>query len=159
MTTEQLIVSLDVDASAAAVFAVLADPTTHPAIDGTGWLVEAIDTEPITAAGQVFRMAMFHTNLPEGHYEMSNIVRVLDRPRAIAWEPAQPNAEGVLETGGWTWRYDLEPLGGHRTRVTLTYDWSAVPEHFRAEIQFPPFPTSHVEQSLRNLADLAVARV
>jgi len=36
-----------------------------------------------------------------------------------------------LEFGGWAWRYDLAPLGPSETEVTLTYDWSAVPQFIR----------------------------
>lgn len=42
-----------------------------------------------------------------------------------------------------------------QTRVTLTYDWSAVPAQWRQHIEFPPFPTSHLNNSLANLAKLA----
>ncbi|MGH3409255.1 MAG: hypothetical protein ACRDRJ_43200 [Streptosporangiaceae bacterium] len=35
--------TLTVAVPAAQVFAVLADPTTHSAIDGTGWVQEAVD--------------------------------------------------------------------------------------------------------------------
>ena len=43
------------------------------------------------------------------------------------------------------------------TAVTLTYDWSDVSPHHR-DIEFPPFPVSHVENSLANLAALAEGR-
>ena len=43
--------------SAEAIFAVLADPTKHAAIDGTGWVDEALGGRPLTAAGQIFRVA------------------------------------------------------------------------------------------------------
>jgi len=33
---------------------------------------------------------------------------------------------GQLEFGGWIWRYDLTQPGSDKTRVTLSYDWSAV---------------------------------
>ena len=42
------------------VFAVLANPATHAAIDGTGWVQEAADRTPLTEVGQVFRMDMYH---------------------------------------------------------------------------------------------------
>jgi hypothetical protein len=42
-----------------AIFAVLADPTTHAAIDGTGWVCNALNSKPLTAAGQIFRMSMY----------------------------------------------------------------------------------------------------
>ena len=60
-----------------------------------------------------------------------------------------------LEFGGWIWRYDLEPLGPAKTEVTLTYDWSGVPAQSREHIQFPPFDNSHLDNSLKHLAELA----
>ena len=39
-----------INAPAEAIFAVLADPAKHAAIDGTGWVREALDSKPLTAA-------------------------------------------------------------------------------------------------------------
>jgi uncharacterized protein YndB with AHSA1/START domain len=146
-----------VDASVEAVFAVLADPAQHAAIDGTGWVREALDREPLTAPGQVFRMAMYHPNHPDGDYQMANGVQVLDPTRAIAWEPGYDAGDGTLRFGGWVWRYDLTPLGPSSTTVTLTYDWSAVSDAVREHIGFPPFPVEHLDNSLAHLAELARA--
>ena len=156
MTDESLAASITISAPPQAVFAVLADPATHPTIDGTGWVTKALDTAPLTASGQVFRMAMYHANHPNGSYEMANRVAVYDPPRAISWEPGQDVAgDGKLQFGGWIWRYDLLPVGSAGTEVTLTYDWSAVPSFLREHIPFPPFPVDHLENSLRHLAELA----
>lgn len=156
--TETLIVITVVDVEPAAVFAVLADPAKHAAIDGTGWVRESLDGEPITANGQVFRIAMYHDNHPDGHYEMANKVIAYEPDRTISWEPGQEGADGDLEFGGWTWRYDLDHAEPGQTRVQLTYDWSGVPAELRQHISFPPFPTSHLENSLDNLAKLALGR-
>jgi hypothetical protein len=64
---------------------------------------------------------------------------VFDPPRAIAWEPGQDTDDGGLSFGGWVWRYDLTPAGPSETKVTLSYDWSAVPDVVREHIGFPPF--------------------
>jgi hypothetical protein len=95
---------------------------------------------------------------------MSNRIDVLDRPRAIAWQPGQAaddrgNLIGSpeLDLGGWIWRYDLEAAGQDQTAVTLTYDWSGVPPGKR-DIEFPPFPVAHLDNSLKHLAELAEAR-
>ncbi|MGP9022878.1 hypothetical protein ACT1U9_31305 [Streptomyces sp. BR1] len=91
MDQENVSATLTLTASAARVFAVLADPTTHAAIDGTGWV----------------------------------------------------------------WRYDLAPLGPSETEVTLTYDWSAVPQYIRDRgIQFPPLGPEHLTNSLHHLAEI-----
>ena len=76
-----------VNAPGEAVFDVLADPSTHAAIDGTGWVRQSLDGKRMTEAGQVFRMAMYHDNHPDKDYEMANRVEVFDQPRAIAWQP------------------------------------------------------------------------
>ena len=155
MSEENLSASLTVPLPAATVFAVLADPTTHAAIDGTGWVQDPVDRAPLTAAGQIFRMGMYHPNHPDGDYQVANKVAVLDPPRAIGWLPGQEKDDGQLEFGGWTWRYDLAALGPSETGVTLTYDWSGVPQSVREYIQFPPFGPEHLSNSLHHLAELA----
>jgi Polyketide cyclase / dehydrase and lipid transport len=160
MTNDTMIATIIIPAPAETVFDVLADPTTHPAIDGTGWLREALDSAPVTGAGQTFRVAMYHDGHPAKNYEMVNKVVVYDRPHAIAWEPGQDLAgDGDLSFGGWIWRYDIRSVGSSESHVTLTYDWSAVPAELREHIQFPPFDPTHLENSLKHLSDLASAQV
>jgi Polyketide cyclase / dehydrase and lipid transport len=158
MTEDNVRVSTTVNAPAKAVFDVLADPTTHEAIDGTGWVREYLGGGRLTEAGQVFRITMYHDNHPDKFYEMANRVEVFDPPRAIAWRPGQGPDDSALDFGGWIWRYDLEPIGDDRTGVTLTYDWSAVPPVTREHIGFPPFDRQHLDNSLKHLAELAEAR-
>ncbi|MCE7002391.1 polyketide cyclase [Kibdelosporangium philippinense] len=152
--SEHVSATLTLDAPATAVFAVLADPTTHAAIDGTGWVQRPADRAPLTQAGQLFRMDMYHADHPGGDYQVVNKVDVLDAPRAISWLTGYDEGNGP-EFGGWIWRYDLAPLGPSATEVTLTYDWSAVPPNIREYIQFPPFSPDHLGNSLRHLAKLA----
>jgi hypothetical protein len=88
---------------------------------------------------------------------MSNRIDVLDAPHSIGWRPGQPDTDGELQFGGWTWRYDLVASGPNATEVTLTYDWSQVPPQVRESISFPPFPTEHLTNSLQHLATLATS--
>ena len=156
MTNETLSTISTIKAPAGNIFAVLADPTTHAAIDGTGWVREALDGQRLTEAGQIFGMAMYHDNHPNGSYEMANKIRVFEPPHAIAWEPGQDLAgDGNLQFGGWVWRYDLGSVDQFATQVKLSYDWSAVPQHLREHIQFPPFGADHLENSLSHLAEVA----
>jgi hypothetical protein len=143
-----------IHAAAEAVFAVLANPAKHVAIDGTGWVCEPVDTAPLTAAGQIFRMSMYHPNHPDGHYRMHNRVELFDSPTTISWKPGYEAEDGELRFGGWVWRYDLAPAGPAGTTVTLTYDWSQVPDPIREHIGFPPFPPEHLRNSLDHLAEL-----
>jgi hypothetical protein len=149
--------TLVIDAAAPAIFAVLADPANHSAIDGTGWVREASDRTPVTAAGQIFRMPMYHPNHPDRDYEMFNLVLVFDHPNAISWKPGYDAGDGTLGFGGWIWRYDLTSAAPAHTTVTLTYDWSEVSESTRERIGFPPFPPDHLGNSLTHLAELVTS--
>ncbi|MGW7069112.1 SRPBCC family protein [Streptomyces sp. NPDC054855] len=152
---EYVSATLTVDAPAADVFAVLADPATHSAIDGTGWVQKPVDRAQLTEEGQIFRMGMYHPDHPDGDYQVANKVEVLDPPRSIGWLTGEEKEGGRLEFGGWIWRYDLTPLGPSRTEVTLTYDWTAVPQFIRDYLDFPMFGPEHLTNSLHHLAELA----
>jgi uncharacterized protein YndB with AHSA1/START domain len=158
MNNDNITASTIIGASAETVFDVLADPSTHEAIDGTGWVRQPLDDKRLTRTGQVFRMAMYHDNHPDKDYEMANRVQIFDPPNAIAWQPGQGPDDANLEFGGWVWRYDLSPVAPSQTEVTLTYDWSAVPSDTREHIGFPPFDRQHLDDSLKHLAELAAAR-
>lgn len=156
MQPERVTATTTIETTPEAVFAVLADPSAHAAIDGTGWVRQSLDGNRITGAGQVFRMAMYHPNHPDKDYKITNLVEVFDEPRAIAWKPGTESTDtGELSFGGWYWRYDLEATGPSQTKVTLTYDWSAVPPEVREYLHFPPFELAHLDNSLRHLSDLA----
>lgn len=166
MTSDVIRATKTIKASAEIIFAVLADPTKHPAIAGgtsaapLARVREPLDREPISAPGQIFGMAMFHPDHPNGDYEIANQVTVFERPRAIAWKPGYDAGGGTLGFGGWIWRYDLIALGPSETEVTLSYDWSSVPDPVRQHVGFPPFSAKppfwrdDLGQSLTHLAEL-----
>lgn len=152
---DQLVVRRTINAAPADVFGVLADPAQHGAIDGTGWVREPRSSGQIAAVGDIFEMDMYHPNAG-GDYVMRNEVVAFEPTSAIAWLPIGKGPEGQWAPGGWQWRYDLAPKDG-ATEVTLTYDWSQVPQFLRDNIPFPPFPVSHLENSLANLDRLATS--
>jgi len=155
MADENVSATKVIDAPAEAVFAVLVDPASHAAIDGTGWVCDPVDRQLLTSSGQIFRMAMFHPQHPNGSYEMANRIEVLVPPQVIAWKPGYDPGDGDLQFGGWIWRYDLASNGPNTTEVRLSYDWSAVSEEVRRTgPRFPPFPPDHLQHSLDHLAKL-----
>jgi uncharacterized protein YndB with AHSA1/START domain len=156
-TSATIRASITIGAPADAIFAVLSDPAQHARIDGTGWVCDPLDRQLLTASGQIFRMGMYHPGHPNRNYQMANRVRAFDPPYVISWEPGYDRGDGTLRFEGWIWRYDLVSLVPSETEVTLTYDWSAVPEPERLEVTFPPFPPDHLDNSLAHLAELVVA--
>ena len=152
-TAETVSATTAISASAETVFAVLADPSQHPAIDGTGRVRDSLDEQWLTGSGQIFRVAMYHENHPGGSYEMANQVLAFEPPRVISRKPGY-----VLPATGQARvrRLDLalrpDQLGPDETRVTLSYDWSGVRPIPRQRIQFPPFTPDHLDNSLSHLA-------
>lgn len=147
---ERYAVTRTIAATPAEVFAVLADPSRHQNTEPTDWVRDAVDTEPITAAGQIFAMNMYLTQAG-GDYVTYNLVNVFDKDRAIGWLPGILDDSGNHTPGGWFWRYDLAP-NGDRTDVTLTYDWSGTPQTFRDRVgQMPIFAEDYLADSLATL--------
>lgn len=147
---ERYAVTRTIAATPAEVFAVLADPSRHQNTEPTDWVRDAVDTEPITAAGQIFAMNMYLTQAG-GDYVTYNLVNVFAKDRAVGWLPGILDDSGNHTPGGWFWRYDLAP-NGDRTDVTLTYDWSGTPQTFRDRVgQMPIFAEDYLAESLATL--------
>jgi hypothetical protein len=97
MVADRLVADKVIAAPAAAIFAILADPTKHSALDGTGWVVESVENRTLTAVGQIFRMLMYHPNHPDGNYQVVNQVEVFEPPTAICWKPGYDADNGRVE--------------------------------------------------------------
>ena len=157
MVSETVSASITIEAPAETIFAVLVDPATHPRSTARAGSARPLDRQPLSASGQVFRMAMYHADHPNGNYEMANRVQVFDPPHALSWLPGYDPGDSNLRFGGWIWRYDLAPVGPFETEVRLSYDWSAVPAGVRhTGPRFPPFAPDHLDNSLNHLAALVV---
>lgn len=123
MEAERFTASTTIEAVPEAVFAVLADPSAHAGIDGTGWVRQPLDGDRITAPARCSGWRCTTRTTRTRTTRSPTRVEVLDEPRAIAWKPGKESPEtGELSLGGWIWRYDLEATGPSRTTVTLTYD-------------------------------------
>lgn len=139
------------------IFALLTDPARHQETEPDDWVRDAIDPRPIAEVGQIFGMNMYAEGAG-GAYIIHNRVLVLEPGRAIGWEPGQFNDDGVLECGGWRWRYDLAD-GAGGTDVALTYDWSRVPASVRELFGgMPIFGPEFLDTSLATL-DQAISSV
>jgi uncharacterized protein YndB with AHSA1/START domain len=146
-TTESSItVSRTVDAPPERTFALIADPDRHPDLDASG-MVRASQTHlAIEELGDVFTMDMHNDRF--GDYTMENHVVVYEPDTALGWAPAAPGAA----PSGYTWVYRLAPDGEDDTKVTLTYDWSAVTDEAFRKF-FPVIDADGLAASLDLLAE------
>jgi hypothetical protein len=118
---QHTVVSVDrvIQAPPAALFAIVADATRHPEIDGSGQLVKAKDgAAQHLALGSTFGMAM-KMGVP---YTVTNTVIEFEQDRRIAWQTVLAGPLGRF-LGGRIWRYELKPVDG-ATLVTESWDLS-----------------------------------
>src|SRR3954447_24323527 len=101
------------------IFDLLADPSRHRDIDGSGSVREAKGGSQRLALGSKFGMSM-KAGIP---YSMTNEVIEFEENRRIAWQTKVPYSWGQKLGGGRIWRYELEPVDGG-TRVRETWDIS-----------------------------------
>lgn len=128
-----------IDAPAATIFDLLADPAAHGRFDGSGTVVAARGGNPERLElGSRFGMDM-RMGIP---YRITNEVVEFEEGRLIAWR----------HFGHHIWRYRLEPTDGG-TLVTESFDWGSA--------RFPPFyewmgyPAKHRTNMTRTLERLA----
>jgi len=126
MTAEQeaprvVSVSREIAAGAERIFALIADPAAQPGWDGNDNLAVARAGQRVRRAGDVFTMTLTRGEVRENH------VVEFEEGRRIAWTPAEPGREPP----GHLWRWELEPAGASRTRVTHTYDWTRLTDEGR----------------------------
>ncbi len=108
-----------IPAGPAAIFALLADASRHPEIDGSGTVRQAKpDTPHQLGPGSTFGMSM-KAGLP---YSMESTVIEFEEGRRIAWQSRPPGWVGRFAAGR-IWRYELEPVEGG-TLVRESWDIS-----------------------------------
>jgi uncharacterized protein YndB with AHSA1/START domain len=100
------------------IFELLADPSRHQEIDGSGTVRAAKEGSRRLALGDRFGMGM-RMGLP---YSMVSTVIEFEEGRRIAWQSFPPGPVGKV-VGGRIWRYELEPVDGG-TRVRESWDLS-----------------------------------
>lgn len=113
--------SREIAAAPDVIFELIADPAEQPRWDGNGNLTEAAAGQRAHAVGDVFRMVIYSGEVRE------NRIVEFEEGRRIAWLPSE---EGK-EPPGHLWRWEIEPIGDGRSRVTHTYDWTNLTEEKR----------------------------
>jgi hypothetical protein len=106
-----------VNAPTEEIFNLLADPSRHHEIDGSGTVIAGHPDAPKRLSmGAAFGMQM----KMGGPYKITNTVVEFDEGRRIAWR----------HLGHHVWRYELESLDDGTTKVTETFDGTVA--------RFPP---------------------
>ena len=156
----QVTVERVIHASPAAIFNILADPTQHPAIDGSDTVKQPKAlSQPRLSEGSRFVMRM--RTRPQGHHpaellqvavaalsrgRLTNTVVEFQEGRRIAWR----------NFGRHVWRFQLEPAGEPDTTVVReTFDYST--NTFPPLLELVGFPTKNrqaMQATLDRLAQL-----
>ncbi len=136
----QVSASRIIAADAQSLFDVVADPSLHHVIDGSGSVKGVRGGSRKLALGDKFSTSM-RIGLP---YLITNKVVEYTEGRRIAW----------AHVGGWRWRYEFEPIEGDEasTEVTETFDWSTSKAGFYIEfMKWAPKNERSIRQTLGRL--------
>ena len=99
-----------VNASAATLFAMLADPRRHGEVDGSGTVLSNVKGPERLTAGAKFSVAMRMYGVP---YRITSRVTAFEDDRLIEWRHPM----------GHLWRWTFHERDG-RTTVTETFDYN-----------------------------------
>ncbi|MDJ0313126.1 SRPBCC family protein [Arthrobacter sp. H35-D1] len=136
--------SIFIAAPAAVIFAILSDPSQHPAIDGSNTVRHLRKGPPQLAIGSTFTVSM---RLWGVRYRVTNRVVEFESNRLIAWRHFEPQR----------WRYELEPHDAG-TRVTESFDytyWSVPGRLFLRVLRWPARNKHAIAQTLLRLIAVA----
>jgi uncharacterized protein YndB with AHSA1/START domain len=105
--------TVEVQAPAADLFEIVADPRRHAELDGSGTVVGAVTAPPRLSGGARFSVRMKQHGAP---YKITSRVTDFAEGQAVEWQHPL----------GHRWRWEFTPLLGGATRVTQTFDYSHV---------------------------------
>ncbi|MFD4194765.1 SRPBCC family protein [Amycolatopsis thermoflava] len=124
------------------IFELLADPSKHPLIDGSGTVLAAQSGGPERLTlGSRFGMDM----KMGANYKILNTVVEFDENRLIAWR----------HFNGHRWRWQLKPREDGSTEVTETFDWSTARIPLLIDLSFFPRKNKQaIDKTLDRLVNL-----
>jgi uncharacterized protein YndB with AHSA1/START domain len=103
---------ITINAPAAKIFDLLANPRAHHLFDGSGTVKKAISGPDRLSLGSTFSMSM-KIKMP---YRIKNTVVAFENDKKISW----------CHLMKWTWTYEVQDLGNGATQVTETFDASHI---------------------------------
>ncbi len=132
-----------IPAPASAIFDLIADPSRHKDIDGSGTVREATTGSPRLALGSKFGMSM-KAGLG---YSMESTIIEFEPDRRIAWQSRPPNGFLAKLAGGRIWRYELAPVDGG---TTVRESWDITQEKVKFIVR--PLRKSTIASMTKTLA-------
>ena len=102
-----------VDAPAAELFDLVADPHRHGDIDGSGTVKDTVTGPARLAQGEKFSVKMRQYGFP---YKITSRVTEFDEGRVVEWSHPM----------GHRWRWEFTSESPNSTRVTETFDYSEI---------------------------------
>ncbi|WP_153144059.1 SRPBCC family protein [Nesterenkonia halophila] len=110
--------SIDVDASASELYAIIACPHRHHELDGSGTVRSTAIGPRQLIDGDRFRVDMRMKGIP---YALTMVTTAAVTDRLVEWR----------HPGGHRWRWELEPVSQGVTRITESYDFRGQPAPLR----------------------------
>lgn len=152
-SNERITVQRQINAPAAAIFAVLTSAQGHVDIDGSGMLVGAPGNTQATAVGDKLVIDMHQDAF--GDYTMANRITRFEPGAALEWFPAAAaNDEGA----GVVYGYELAAVSDSATDVTSYYDWSGAGDQIKASGMLPLVSADMIEATLGKLETVAQSK-
>jgi hypothetical protein len=134
--------AVEVQAPAADIFRLVADPHRQGELDGSGTVHETVSGPPQLNQGARFSVAMKQYGVP---YRITSTVTRFEEGRLGQWR----------HRAGRRWRWELAPLTPTSTRVTETFDYSTVPSVQARILELLGLPRQNaagIDATLRQLA-------
>ncbi|MEP7024815.1 MAG: SRPBCC family protein [Actinomycetota bacterium] len=133
----------DVQAPAAALFELVADPHRHAELDGSGTVLGTAEGPHQLTKDAKFSVRMKQYGVP---YRITSHVTDLQDGRVVEWQHPL----------GHRWRWEFIPLAEGSTRVTETFDYSHISSASAKGLEVFGFPAKNakgIESTLRQLQE------
>lgn len=158
MSTDRVSATRRIAAPASKLFEIVSRPSGQVAIDGSGMLDAAPDDRPLTRVGETFDMDMDREPLGDipnlKKYQVRNTVTKIVPDHLIEWTIGFGDNPPFGHVYGWV----VDPVSQEETEVTNYCDWSTASEEMRSGVTWPVVPVAMLEQSVDNLARIAIER-
>jgi ribosome-associated toxin RatA of RatAB toxin-antitoxin module len=131
----------EVQAPAAEIFDIVADPRRHRELDGSGTVLDTVAGPQRLTQDATFSVKMKQRGVP---YRITSRVTEFDEGRVVEWRHPM----------GHRWRWEFTPLSEDSTRVTETFDYSQVSSVKSKALELfgsPRQNTAGIEATLRQL--------